>query len=589
MTSIFAEAPDVTNHVSKWDGDPLWGGGIPVAFGRCAGMFHPGESAEAILVMPAYGHEAIASARALRQAASKLSAAGYPVLRLEPHGTGDAPGDESCLDLAANRSESLREAMCWLQETVGARRVSMIALRLGATIAMLECANLEVARLVLVSPVLTGRGYLRELRQMQNLYAQSFGRDDAPTSNEFNGFRLSDDSIDALQRLDVRRAGPPRAQEIALLAPDGSPGVVALADSWRGCGREVDLIGYTNTDKLLADPAASTPDTQLADLLGDWFGEPREEGDAIFAPAGPAIVAGPGWTERAERFGEDGRFFGVLCRPEAPRPGAPALIIPNTGGNSHIGWGRQTVELARQLARQGIATLRMDIAGVGESLEPSEKRPRVVYVGQAGEDIVAAVRFMETRGYRKPALLGICSGAFLVFHALRLNAPVSGAFMINLQKFFWQEGDPIVLYNSVGSYAARLFEWASVRRLLKGEADVRGIVRVVSQRLATMFHAWVSSTLGRSFASAGQDDMSPYVILSRACDRGTVVTMANTIHDGGIDEIRTHLGSRGRRLRHKPGFRVETIAVADHNFSSSHSREALLPAVLDFVKRIGAK
>lgn len=589
MTALFNLPVESEMGVSFRDASPIHSGGISVAFGDCAGMFHPAASSEAVLILPPFGHEALASARTLRLLADRLASAGYPVLRLDAHGVGDAPGDEAELDLMESRAKSLMQARAWLLDVAGVSRVSVIALRLVASIALLQAQALACHRLMLVAPVASGRSYLRELKQMQRLYSQDHGLGDG-AAQEFNGFRLSDASVAALSAMDIRKVADVAAHRIALMAEGDTPVVKALHENWRASGRSVDVIDYRDIDRLLSDPATSGPATDMVDEVANWFGAPQDHCGAFWTPPGHALVKTREWTEQGHRFGANERLYGVLCRPAAPRADAPAIIIVNTGGNSHIGWGRQTVELARELAAHGVTSLRMDIAGVGESCEPPQARKRVVYVADAGADVVEAVRFIEAQGFRKPALLGVCSGAFLVFHALRMNPSVAGALMINLQKFYWQEGEAMVLYNSVGSYAAKLFSRESLSRALRGEADVRGVAKIVLKRGWTMAKTRVGSLFSPLFrkagATSGASQASPASVIAAACDAGARVTMAFTTGDGGIDEMRSHLGAHGKALRRKAGFNVEMIPVADHNFSSTRSRRRLAPLVLNFASQI---
>ena len=66
------------------------------------------------------------------------------------------------------------------------------------------------------------------------------------------------------------------------------------------------------------------------------------------------------------------KLFGVLSRP-AQGATDQVLLIGNGGRDPHYGAARQNVDFARYLARHGIACLRFDFAGLGDSIGPPGK------------------------------------------------------------------------------------------------------------------------------------------------------------------------------------------------------------------------
>jgi hypothetical protein len=115
-------------------------------------------------------------------------------------------------------------------------------------------------------------------------------------------------------------------------------------------------------------------------------------------------------TEEALQFGEGGRLFGILTLPSAPRISRelPVFVFLNAGSLHRVGPGRLHVRLARELARIGFSSLRVDLAGTGDS------PPRT---GLTNQESVAAdckeiVSLLDSRLGRLPLVLaGLCSGA----------------------------------------------------------------------------------------------------------------------------------------------------------------------------------
>jgi pimeloyl-ACP methyl ester carboxylesterase len=113
-------------------------------------------------------------------------------------------------------------------------------------------------------------------------------------------------------------------------------------------------------------------------------------------------------------FGTGQGLVGTLNVPN-PRTGSLGVILLNAGMIHRIGPHRVNVRLARELARHGIASIRFDLAGHGDSARPSGSLP---FQDQAVEDVrQAADALGSATGLKRFAVFGICSGAYHAFNA----------------------------------------------------------------------------------------------------------------------------------------------------------------------------
>jgi pimeloyl-ACP methyl ester carboxylesterase len=116
-------------------------------------------------------------------------------------------------------------------------------------------------------------------------------------------------------------------------------------------------------------------------------------------------------TEEPLQFGEGGRLVGVLTLPrEPPRAvqAPPVFVFLNAGLLHRVGPFRLHVRLARALARSGFSSLRVDLAGVGDS----PPRPGLANHESVAADVKEIRSVLESRLGRTPLVLaGLCSGA----------------------------------------------------------------------------------------------------------------------------------------------------------------------------------
>jgi exosortase A-associated hydrolase 2 len=103
--------------------------------------------------------------------ARQLAAAGHPVLRFDTTGNGDSEGNFSDLSMTI-LCDDVRAAIAEVRRRTGATAVSLLGLRLGATVALKVADEVpDIRHLLLWAPVVEGEKYLQELLRV-NLLTQ---------------------------------------------------------------------------------------------------------------------------------------------------------------------------------------------------------------------------------------------------------------------------------------------------------------------------------------------------------------------------------------------------------------------------------
>jgi pimeloyl-ACP methyl ester carboxylesterase len=133
-------------------------------------------------------------------------------------------------------------------------------------------------------------------------------------------------------------------------------------------------------------------------------------------------------TEKVFRFGPADSLLGILTEPAGPAP-APAVLWLNAGMVHHVGPFGWYVTLARRLADQGFHSFRIDVSGVGESPNRSDKRAAEE---RAAQDVRDAMDFLaRKRQIEQFVLIGVCSGAMISHRVAVQDSRVVGTAMLD--------------------------------------------------------------------------------------------------------------------------------------------------------------
>ncbi|MEM7782904.1 MAG: alpha/beta fold hydrolase [Planctomycetota bacterium] len=130
-------------------------------------------------------------------------------------------------------------------------------------------------------------------------------------------------------------------------------------------------------------------------------------------------------------FGPGEILSGILTTPDADvaKTDAPTALILNAGIVHRIGPFRLHVDIARQMARLGYSTLRMDLSGLGES---GPRSGRLQSSDRAELDVADAINFLKRETNNdQVVLMGLCSGAFNAHKVAAKDSRVVGAVFLD--------------------------------------------------------------------------------------------------------------------------------------------------------------
>ncbi|WP_322068599.1 alpha/beta hydrolase [Paraburkholderia bannensis] len=576
----------------------------PVVFEGAFGWLHPADGRTGVVLCNPFGYDALCTHRGWRKLAERLAAAGLPTLRFDYPGTGDAAGMEDDPGRVEAWLDSIGAAVRHLRAWTGVTRVALVGLRLGATLAAVAAQRIGASGegiddLVLLAPPVTGRRYIRELRaHRQGWLSTSAGMGAVPIADdaayvEAFGFGLHGDDIAALSALDLMRANPAPARRVLLLDSSGSNLAASLAAHYASLGAQVEQGGFEESDRFFLEALYSEEPVDAFARVSAWLAQdlervPTNEPADSPDPQPNLRLDRHGATERPVSFGH---CFGIHCEPDTPQPGAPAVLLINTGAAHHIGDGRIAVLLARRLAQQGIASLRMDIGGLGDA-QPSapEVNLDVLYSTALRDDAASGADWLAARGHARIAAFGVCGGAFVSLHVSGVHPNIVAAYGVNLQKFTWDgaarsPGEQRMV--SSKTYLHAVLSADKWKRALRGQTDSSPlrIAAVLAKRIARRVLRSATQALARGMGRPVAANEA--CVLLQAIDAKQVqLRLVYGEYDSGLEEAKLQLGASLAALKAVPNVHALTLPGLDHALFTREARNAV---IADFEAWLGAE
>lgn len=581
---------------------------VPISFGPpdawCFGWYHAAQTTHTrprgmgIVLCRPVGFEAHCTYETYTQLAEQLAQAGFAVIRFDYHGSGDSSGCDTDPDRVSAWINSTVLAINEVKRLGGVPQVALFGVRLGATLAAAAASLVGgVDSLVMWAPCVTGRAFARELRASSPNPSGTAGGA-APADIQALGYTYTAQTLQDLHTLDCQRPAVPPARRVMIVGRDDLPIEGPLPTAYKAMGLDTTstvLPGYAG---IMVEPHDGVVPTATLGLFTDWLcAAPAATNTTAMtvaasvpspAPSLPSHCIANGARETPLSFGHAHSLFGILTQPACPVPAHPrpdtAIFMITVAANHRIGPNRLHVALARSWAAAGYASFRFDLAGIGDSrVATGFPGSRLFYSNDNTQAVQSAIDCLAAKGYKRFIVMGLCSGAYLAFQAALADTRVVGQILMNPRRLEFQADNPLQdvmqsSYKSIHYYRRALLDINVYRRALRGEVNVKGIGRRVSQ----LIKAHLARALG-SVVHPGRGPVGDSVFgsLKRLGTRGTDTLMVVGAEDDGRDYVEFHLGHRGSKLRNEPNFQITFIEGSDHTFAVPHSQQM----VVDIVRR----
>ncbi len=471
------------------------------------------------------------------------------------------------------------------------QRIVLCGIHLGGLLAAAAAARIGgVERLVLLAPMLSGRSYARTLALVTKSGGASPMGDAEAGYVEAFGLRLHEATLQALRPLDISRLPHPPASKALILSTSGAAATHGAVAALNASGVEVTLLDMPDYLELTRPAHESQVPVASFERVLAWLGaRARHSAGAPGLAPRPIPLAELSTSHAVERplllDCEAGRLFGMFSQPRSQSGACPAVLICNTGANPHYGFGRLAVALARSLAEDGVASLRLDLSGIGDSDGASSVIQPHLHADR-GADLRAATDFLQQRGYDRVVVFGICSGAFHAVRAGLDNPCVAGLVLVNQNVYLWR---PSRIALRVAALRRMLRRWMRDKSMVDAE---QGALRLsiapptpINNRLLRF--SWRTAVVAEHaiLHPLGLETRLsfPARAFRQLASRGVRALVVSGEDDYAKSVLQAQFGQSFAGLSKMNGMRVEIEADFDHPVSWSGARNRLVGLVRQFV------
>lgn len=292
---------------------------------------------------------------------------------------------------------------------------------------------------------------------------------------------------------------------------------------------------------------------------------------------------------------EGARLPGILSRPEAPRPGAPGVLLFSPGLKHRVGPHRLHVKLARLFTDLGLPVYRFDFHGTGDaegelfddSVPVLHEAVQNGLFARNAADAVAA--FCAAAGVDSVIGCGLCGGAITAAYAAELDPRVGGVIGFQLPvKVLDQETDFADQISADYSdfiltlYLKKLFNPQAWRNFLGGKSEYSLIRKTVARRIGRLF--------GRGGGAASEPSVPAGMNRNwlRAYDAIAARTRMLWIYS---EQERARYDFEGDFEQHclagrERPYRKVVVPESNHEFAPDEAQRALMTHIADWLRDV---
>lgn len=560
----------------------------------------------AVLICPPVGHEFVNSYRGLRHLADGFAEKGVTTFRVEYQGVGDSSGLDTDPDRLDNWLKSIEQTVNFIKEKCNIQKISLLGLRMGATLASIVSNKIEIENLMCWVPVVEGRRYIREMLALQKT-GENADLDVDSTTLEGGGFLITRETMNEMLSISLTKITP-NAKHVFLFNTDDLPIPNQLIETWSNQNFQFTNLTLSGYADMMATPHNSkVPSYAIEEITNQFlstkfisnqldknifynlknYRQTRFDCYTYATSAKESMDAGGGFpiTEFLCQI-PNTPLFGILSLPLLrDTESKPTVLLLNAGSVHRIGPNRNYIYITRQLLSLGFKVFRLDFLGIGDSIHPNLSKENNPYMPEALDNIKQTICYLKDNYKTNDVILiGICSGAYSSFQfALHESEETLHEIIpINPLAFYWKEGmsldySPADYYFDWNSYQESMRHKKRWIKLLKDPKRVletiKTTINVILIKVSAIFKPLVNR-FKRLIGAKEIEDLAWDLKAIVAKNIRVKFIFADT--DPGYQLLVEGAGKTVEKLINEKKIEIEFVPKANHNFSSHLGRIQLL-------------
>ncbi len=515
-----------------------------------------------ILILPPFGLEYTHSHRTLLHLADRLAMLGFAALRIDYLGTGDSSGDEASISAADDWIHGAVVALQALSEAFPDSPPSIIGLRHGALLAAAAAAHVDVTDFVGWAPLDGSQGIRSDAGTPQVISHQEDGK---PGDVEAESFRIPRDAAERIAEINISKLEPRIRGRCLILSSSDRLSSRLWVQRMQQLGIASDDLKQSDFHAMMLEPRDSELPHQTLSILTSWVSRTpattaQFNEDAYLSYVrymAPLNVQG--WVERHVVIEAGYRsLVGVFSEPDHPEDVSRVVLLPNSGSLHHVGPNRLGVELSRELAKVGVATLRFDLGELvtGRARLPDEQNdpdPEMTLT-----DVAACVTWVcDCRPDVSISIADLCSEDDTTLRAAIDLRSSAIDHVVSINPLSGQIAGDAICHGRTGVDGAW---WQCV---ISGQPYVRSILQFLSQRVTVLTVStlrYIEEVLGVRSDTILEDNLRKIIAQDRSID------LVFSAADPGRELLTRQAGLLVKQLKRDGDLSIHVVESADHTF-----------------------
>lgn len=551
-------------------------------------------SNEAIIVCNPLGYEYSHAHRTIRHLCDAIAQSGNICLRFDYHGTGNSCSDLFSADLINEFINNIDQASHHLIEQYNIEKISLLGLRLGATLAAEYCRKHQIENLILWCPFIKGKTYVREAKALEKLASHKEKALNANKSYiDSGGFILTEESSNKLASIDLTKQNYLVNNKILIIDRDDLPTNDNLSRAIKeNSNIEAEHHIMSHYLSMMAEPQATEIPKKTINYITTWFSKYKTLLNNIKLPTQFNLSCELNNKQLIEKLCIDpeSQLFGILSSRKNCN-NKKVLLFVNSGSVHHVGPNRIYVQMARSAALDGFPSFRFDLGNLGDSIHGNPFNENHPYPSNSNKDIKQIINYLKNNyGYTEITIVGLCSGAHNTFHAgLNITSPlpIDKIIMINPLAFYRKtDGEfdlpsTFILEKQSQQYSQSVRNLEKWKKLFSGNVDIFNLTIFMLQKLFTLFkNKLINSLRQLGFVTNSQLDAD----LFSYAKRGIKVFFIIASNDPGKQILMSSAKKATNKMLKEKQLFIYDVEDADHTFSGLNSKKRLVDTFLKLLR-----